>query len=60
MPIDSSTSDEQPTPEHPTGFTLNNNDQCERTVTQPPECLAEFKFNAATDECEQRQTQAPT
>ncbi len=44
----------------PPGFTLNDNDQCEQTVTQPPECQAGFTFNAATDECEQIQTQPPT
>jgi hypothetical protein len=49
-------------PECPSGFTLNdnNNGQCERTVTQAPECPEGFTFNPETDQCEQRQTQAPT
>ena len=57
---DPPTSDEEPTPECSTGFTLDNNGQCERTVTQTPECPAEFTFNPAIDQCEQRQTQATT
>lgn len=33
IPPDLPTPHEEPTPECPTGFTLNNNGQCERTVT---------------------------
>ena len=47
-------------PECPPGFTLNNNGQCEQTISEDPECPTDFTFNAETDQCEQLQSQAPT
>jgi hypothetical protein len=39
--------------ECPPGFTLNSNGQCERIVTQDPECPVEAStFNPETDKCE--------
>jgi hypothetical protein len=57
IPIAIPISVEQEQPECPIGFTLNNNNgQCERTITQPPECptIGDFPstFNPATDLCE--------
>src|SRR5829696_6896275 len=44
--------EEEVPPECPPGFTLNNNGQCEQTVTEDPECPTGFTFNPATDQCE--------
>jgi hypothetical protein len=52
IPSDPPTPDEEPTPECPTRFTLNNNGQCERTVTEDPKCPIGFTFNPNTDQCE--------
>jgi len=50
-----------PEPECPPGFTLNNNGQCEQTLSEDPECPTPgFTFNPETNKCERRQTQAPT
>jgi hypothetical protein len=57
--VDANEEEEVP-PECPEGFTLNNNGQCERIVSEDPNCLTGFTFNPETDKCEQRQTQAPT
>jgi hypothetical protein len=46
--------------ECPPGFIINDNGQCERTITQAPECPEGYTFNPETDLCEQRQTQPPT
>jgi hypothetical protein len=58
--LDLEIQEEEVPPECPTGFTLNNNGQCEQLVSEDPDCSTGFTFNAATDQCEQRQTQAPT
>ena len=47
-------------PECPPGFTLNNNGQCEQTLSEDPTCPTDFTFNPETDQCQRTVSQDPT
>ena len=49
-----------PQPECPPGFTLNNNGQCEQTLSEDPTCPTDFTFNPETDQCQRTVSQDPT